>query len=190
MFSLLIVSCSKELTFDSDVNLNADDAKSFIESLYSMSNTISTKSGVLTDQDETEILNSIQPLLAESKTFLVKCGYDSYEEEFSADDPCLIILAEAISDYVISSSAQTDGKFSAEMILTCFSVAVGIGSAPFSINAWFTQGMSKAAIKAASKKLASRCIPYVGGALFAGEMALCLYNNIHGTASADNENIL
>lgn len=151
----------------------------FIQTLYDNTNFVTTKAGAITSQNETEILNSVKPLLDNSKTFLASCGYDSFEDEFSNDDPNIIILAEALADYTMRTNAVTGGGFAegAETVLSCFGEAVGLGGTPFAIDAYFTKGMSRAALKAAAKKLASRAIPYVGAAIFAGTMAFCLYNH-------------
>ncbi len=178
--SLLSISCTKELASKKNLNLNTASALAFIESLNAQNNSlVTTKSGYISSQDEFEIMESTKPLLVSSKDFLIECGYDTFHDEFSDDDYNIIIFAEALADYIMRVDAVTGGGFAegAETVASCFMKAIGVGGVPFAIDGYFKRGMSKAALKYAAKQLASKAIPYVGAALFAAQMALCLYNN-------------
>ena len=166
--SLFFSGCSKELSTSTEseaINENTEiiGTSDFLAVVLNTPFT-KTKAG---EVNEEELLNSIEPLFAPAIKYLSDNGYN-YADDFDEDDPNIILTAFYL---MACDEMQVATKSALSVVMDC--VVTGAG-----LKEILEDGATRIAIKVLSKKLAARCVPYVGTAIFVVSTGACLIDNL------------
>lgn len=131
----------------------------FISSIRALHLT-QTKAGELNAE---ELSATIAPLFPIAKEYLLVNGYD-YSEDFTEEDPNLILTALSLYQYDISMAIQT--KATLTQVLGCIALGGDLGG--------LAAGGVKYVAKQLAKKVVERAVPYVGVVVTIVSASICL----------------